>query len=204
MPDRIEAGSFAIAAAATGGDVVIRRVVPEHLESLRYKLDQCGADVYEKDDALLVRRSKPLRAVEVQLIHYPGFPTDLQAPFCALATQSEGISVLQERVFENRFGYVDELRRLGARIETNGENGTSLNATKARVFGPSRLRGGHVRALDLRCGIALLLAGMIAEGDTTIDDFQHAERGYEDLAGRLRSLGADLSPAQNELGAVLR
>jgi UDP-N-acetylglucosamine 1-carboxyvinyltransferase len=193
MPDRIEAGSFAIAAAATGGDVVIRRVIPEHLESLRYKLDECGAEVYERDDALLVRRQKRLRAVEVQAIQYPGFPTDLQTPFCAMLTQADGESIVQERVFPDRFRYVDELRKLGANIETNGEGGTSANATKARVYGSVRLGGTEVRALDLRCGIALTIAGLVADGSTTIVDFHHAERGYEDLAARLRSLGAHLT-----------
>lgn len=192
MPDRIEAGSFAIAAAATGGDVVIRRVVPEHLESVRFKLEQCGAEVYERDNAILVRRSKPLRAVEVQAIHYPGFPTDLQTPFCALLTQADGTSIIHERVFEDRFGYVEELQKLGAAIETNGVNGTTKHASKAYVYGPARLQGGHVRALDLRCGIALIIAGLVAEGATHIADFQHAERGYEDITGRFRSLGAEL------------
>jgi UDP-N-acetylglucosamine 1-carboxyvinyltransferase len=193
MPDRIEAGSFAIAAAATGGDVVIRRVVPEHLEPLHHKLNECGAEVFERDDAILVRRTRPLRAVEVQAIHYPGFPTDLQTPFCAMLTQAQGTSIVQERVFDDRFRYVDELRKLGARIDANGEGGTVANATRVHVHGPLRLRGTQVRALDLRCGIALLIAGLVAEGSTEIADFQHAERGYEDIAGRFRSLGADLA-----------
>lgn len=195
MPDRVEAGSFAIAAAATGGDVVVRRVVPDHLDSLIYKLNECGAEVFERDDALLVRRSKPLQAVEVQAIHYPGFPTDLQTPFCVLLTLAEGTSIVHERVFEDRFRYVDELRKLGAVIETNGENGSSAQATRARVHGPTRLKGADVRALDLRSGIALTIAGLVAEGRTVIGDFQHAERGYEDISGRFRSLGADLQDA---------
>jgi UDP-N-acetylglucosamine 1-carboxyvinyltransferase len=192
MPDRIEAGSFAIAAAMTGGEVVIRRVIPDHLDSLVHKLDECGAEVFTRDDALLVRRTRPLCAVEVQAIHYPGFPTDLQAPFCALLTQAEGTSIVHERVFEDRFRYVDELRKLGAVVETNGTNGTSAQATRAHVFGPAKLRGAAVQALDLRCGIALIIAGLAADGSTVIADFHHAERGYEDLTGRFRSLGANL------------
>lgn len=192
MPDRIEAGSFAIAAAATGGDVVIRRVVPEHLDSLIHKLDEAGAEVFARDDALLVRRTRPLKAVEVQAMHYPGFPTDLQAPFCALLTQAEGNSIIYERVFENRFGYVDELARLGGQIDTNGVNGTTFQANKAYVHGPTPLEGAAVSALDLRCGIALTIAGLVARGSTVISEYQRVERGYEDLTGRFRSLGASL------------
>jgi UDP-N-acetylglucosamine 1-carboxyvinyltransferase len=193
MPDRIEAGSFAIAAAATGGDLVIRRVVPEHLESLTYKLNEAGAEVFLRDDALLVRCSRSLRAVEVQALQYPGFPTDLQTPLCALLTRAQGTSILHERVFPDRFRYVDELHKLGADIETNGENGGSAFATRAYVRGPARLHGAEVQALDLRSGFALVIAGLMADGATTIRDFYHAERGYEDLSSRLQSLGAELT-----------
>lgn len=195
MPDRIEAGSFAIAAAATGGDVVIRKVVPEHLDSVIYKLEECGAEVFPREDAILVRRTKPLSSAEIQSLHYPGFPTDLQTPFSALLTQADGTSSVQERVFEGRFRYVEELRKLGARIETNGEGGNVATATRVYIQGPSKLRGAKVRALDLRCGIALIIAGLVAEGQTEIDNFHFVERGYEDTAGRLRSLGATLIPA---------
>ena len=192
MPDRIEAGSFAIAAAATGGDVTIRKVIPEHLEPLIQKLDECGAEVFARDDALLIRRDRPLNAVQVQAMHYPGFPTDLQAPFCALLTQACGESIVYERVFEDRFHYVDELRKLGGRIETNGQDGTTNQANKAYVHGPVKLQGAAVRALDLRCGIALTIAGLVADGSTVISDYQNVERGYEDLTSRFRSLGASL------------
>jgi UDP-N-acetylglucosamine 1-carboxyvinyltransferase len=192
MPDRIEAGSFAIAAAATGGDVVVRNVIPEHLDSIIHKLRDTGAEVFESGDAIRVWRTRPLRAVEVQAIHYPGFPTDLQTPFCAMLTQADGLSIVHERVFPDRFRYVDELQKLGARIETNGEHGTTANATRAYVHGPARLGGTAVRALDLRTGIALVIAGLLADGSTVIGDFHHAERGYEDLTGRLRAQGAQL------------
>lgn len=192
MPDRIEAGSFAIAAAATGGDVTIRKVVPEHLDSLMHKLDECGAEVFARDDALLVRRSRPLNAVEVQAMHYPGFPTDLQAPFCAMLTQAQGESIVYERVFDDRFGYVEELRKLGGFIDANGSNGTVRHANKAYVHGPAKLEGAAVTALDLRCGIALTIAGLVAAGSTVIGDYHIVERGYEDLTGRFRSLGANL------------
>ena len=195
MPDRLEAGSFAIAAAATGGDVVIRRVVPEHLEAVTYKLNECGAEVFWRDDAIIVRRTRPLHAVEVQALQYPGFPTDLQTPFCALLTQAEGTSIIHERVFPDRFRYVDELRKLGAHITTDREDDSAAFATKAYTHGPAGLRGAEVRALDLRSGIALVIAGLVAGGSTTIGDFYHAERGYEDLASRLRSLGVELTPA---------
>jgi UDP-N-acetylglucosamine 1-carboxyvinyltransferase len=193
MPDRMEAGSFAIAAAATGGDLVIRRVVPEHLESVIYKLNECGAEVYQRDDAILVRRVKPLHGVEIQTIPYPGFPTDLQTPFCALLTQAQGTSIIHERVFEDRFRYVDQFRLMGANIETNGEGGASAYATKAVIHGPTALHGADVEALDLRSGIALVIAGLAASGQTTIHNFAHAERGYEDVASRFRSLGAELT-----------
>ncbi|HVG96265.1 MAG TPA: UDP-N-acetylglucosamine 1-carboxyvinyltransferase [Chloroflexota bacterium] len=194
MPDRIEAGSFAIAAAATGGDVVIRNVVPEHLDAVVHKLRDAGAEVFESDDAIRVWRNRPLRAVEVQAIHYPGFPTDLQTPFCAMLTQACGDSVIQERVFDDRFNYVQELRKLGARIETNGDPGSGTGATRAYVHGPTPLTGAAVRALDLRSGIALTIAGLVAAGSTEIADFHHAERGYEDLTSRFRALGAELAP----------
>ena len=193
MPDRIEAGSFAIAAAATGGDVVINRVIPEHLESLRFKLEQAGAEVYERNNAVLVRRTRPLKAVEVQALQYPGFPTDLQPPFCALLTQANGTSIVHERVYEDRFRYVDELHKLGAYIKTNGVDGTAAQAARAYIHGPTQLHGAPVKALDLRCGIALIIAGLVADGETEIADFHHAERGYEDLTGRFRQLGADLT-----------
>ncbi|HEU5317334.1 MAG TPA: UDP-N-acetylglucosamine 1-carboxyvinyltransferase, partial [Chloroflexota bacterium] len=185
-------GSFAIAAAATGGDVAIRRVIPDHLDSLIHKLDECGAEVYTRDDALLVRRTRPLVGVELQAMHYPGFATDLQAPFCAMLTQAQGESIVYERVYEDRFHYVDELRKLGAQVETNGAGGTTNQANKAYVHGPVRLQGAAVRALDLRCGIALTIAGLVAEGSTVIADYQNVERGYEDLTGRFKSLGANL------------
>lgn len=196
LPDRIEAGTFAIGAAFTGGEVVIRHVVVEHLEPVTHKLEQAGAEVFERDDAILVRRVRPLRAVEVQAIHYPGFPTDLQAPMAALLTQAEGVSTIRERVYEDRFGYVDELCKMGADIETNGRDGTTVNATNAYVHGPTPLHGARVRALDLRCGAALILAALVAEGETEISDFVQVERGHEDLAGRLRALGASLRPAE--------
>lgn len=194
LPDRLEAGSFAIGAVLTCGDVVIRNVVAEHLDPIKHKLEQAGAEVFERDDALLVRRVRSLRAVEVQAIHYPGFPTDLQAPMAALLTQAQGASIIHERVFPDRFRYVDELRKMGANIETNGRDGTSAYATHAYIQGPTALGGAKVRSLDIRCGMALLLAGMVAEGETEISDFVQVERGHEDLAGRLRSLGAHLRP----------
>jgi len=195
IPDRIEAGSFAIAAAATGGDVTIRDVVPEHLDPVIYKLVECGAVVKVNRNSISIRSDGPLRPVEIQAIHYPGFPTDLQTPFGALLTQAHGESIIHARVSASRFRYADELRALGASIATNGEAGTreTETATRAYIYGPTQLRGTRVRALDLRCGLALIIAGLCASGETQIADFQHAERGYQDLADRLRSLGAHLT-----------
>jgi UDP-N-acetylglucosamine 1-carboxyvinyltransferase len=194
IPDRMEAGSFAIAAVATGGDVEICDIVPEHLDPVLYKLAECGASISVGSKRARIASTGRLQAVEVQAIHYPGFPTDLQTPFGALLTQAHGQSIIHERVFESRFRYVDELRTLGAQIETNGGAGPreTETATKAYIYGPSNLVGARVRALDLRCGLALIIAGMCASGETEITDFHHTERGYEDLAGRLTSLGAAL------------
>lgn len=184
--DRLVAGTYALAGAITGGEVIIEDVAVAHLDPLTYKLQEVGVAV-DDDDAnyrYTVRRpaNGPLHAVEVQTLHYPGFPTDLQAPFAALLTQAEGMSLIHERVFDNRLLYADELRRMGAQIDVRGE--------KASVTGPTRLHGASVRALDIRSGAAVILAALAAEGETEIRDAYHVERGYEDIAGTLRALGA--------------
>jgi len=184
MPDRLEAGTFAIAAAITGGELRLEQVVPEHLDPVSYKLLEAGAVVEEGEDWLRVAASKPLTAVEIQAIHYPGFPTDLQAAFGALLTQARGTSLIHERVFENRLLYAQELRKMGAQIEVSGQT--------ARITGPTRLEGATVKALDIRSGAAVILAALAARGTSVVEDVQHVNRGYEDIVAALAGLGASI------------
>lgn len=184
IPDRHEAGDFAFAAAITGGEVTIHNVNYDHLEPVLYKLGQCGVTIRGSCDPITVSANGPLRAVEVQAIHFPGFPTDLQPQICALLTQAHGESVIHERVFEARFNYVEELLKMGANISVTGE--------KAYIHGFAPLRGATVRALDIRCGVALLLAALAAEGTTRVEDMHHVFRGYESLPEDLKALGAQI------------
>jgi len=183
IPDRIEAGTFAIAAAITGGEVEVRGLVPQHLWSLIQKLQEAGVEVEEGESWLRVRGTRPLRAVTVQALPYPGLATDLQAPMAALLTQAEGVSYVHERVFENRLLYVAELRKMGAEVVTTG-------TTTAIIAGPTPLLGAWVRALDVRAGAALVLAGLAAHGRTEITDIYHVDRGYERIDEKLNALGA--------------
>jgi len=183
IPDRIEAGTFAIAAAITGGEVEVRGLTVEHLCSLVQKLRETGVEVEEGEDWLRVRGGGPLRAVTVQALPYPGLATDLQAPMAALLTQAEGVSYVHERVFDNRLLYVAELRKMGAEVVTTG-------TTTAIITGPTPLLGTRVRALDVRAGAALILAGLVAHGRTEITDIYHVDRGYERIDEKLNALGA--------------
>jgi UDP-N-acetylglucosamine 1-carboxyvinyltransferase len=183
MPDRIEAGTFAIAGAIAGGEVRLVGVNPLDLDPLTYKLRQAGVEVAEGDASIVVRGTRNLRPVDVQALPFPGFPTDLQAEFAALMTQADGVSTIFERVYENRLGYANELRKLGANIEV-------ISGQVARIRGPAQLYGTTVRALDIRCGAALVLAALAARGTTEILDAHHLDRGYEDMVGKLCSLGA--------------
>lgn len=185
IPDRHEAGTFALAAAITGGEVTIHNTTYDHLEPLLYKLAQSGVTIRGTHDPIRVSANFPLRAVEVQAIHFPGFPTDLQPQICALLTQATGESVIHERVFEARFTYVEELRRMGADIKVSGE--------RAYICGPTPLRSAAVRALDIRSGVALLLGALAAEGTTRVTDMHHVFRGYESLPRDLADLGAHIS-----------
>ncbi len=183
MPDRLEAGTYLIAGAIAGGDVTVRRVVPRHLHAVTAKLREAGAQIDEGDYWVRVRADRPLRAVEIHTYPYPGFPTDLQQPFGALLTQATGESVVQETVFEDRLRYLAELARMGAQVEARGQT--------AFIRGPSRLHGATVQALDLRAGAAVVLAGLVAEGETIVRKGQSIERGYTDFAANLRALGAE-------------
>jgi UDP-N-acetylglucosamine 1-carboxyvinyltransferase len=182
IPDRIEAGTFAIAAAITRGEVEIEEGLASHLDALIWKLRESGVEVKETEAGLRVRRRGPLRAVNAQAVPYPGLATDLQAPMSVLLTQAQGVSFIYERVFDNRLLYVGELRKMGAEVVTSG--------TTAIVSGPTPLIGASVRALDIRAGAALVLAGLAAQGCTEISDIYHLDRGYEALDQKLRSLGA--------------
>jgi UDP-N-acetylglucosamine 1-carboxyvinyltransferase len=184
MPDRIEAGTYAIAGAISGGEVVVHDIVPDHMDPLTHKLREVGAVVETDDTGFRVRSTGVLRGVEVQTLHFPGFPTDLQAAFATLLTQSDGISIIHERVYDDRLQYAGELRKLGACVEVAGQTAT--------VTGPSHLHGGLVRALDIRCGAALILAAVAADGITEIRDIFHVDRGYENVEDKLRGLGVQI------------
>ena len=182
MPDRIETGTFAAAAAAAGGDVAIVGASPDTLDAVSDKLAEAGADIAVDGTTLRVRRSGALRAANVRTAPYPGFPTDMQAQFMALATVARGTSVLTETIFENRMMHVQELVRLGASIEVEGNT--------AIVKGVDRLAGANVMATDLRASACLVIAGLMADGATTIDRIYHLDRGYEHIEDKLSGLGA--------------
>ncbi len=183
IPDRLEAGTFAIAAAITSGRVEIHGVEPEHLLSLIAKMREAGVKIEESGDTLRVWWDGELRAVTIQALPYPGLATDLQAPMSVLLTQARGVSYVHERVFDNRLLYVAELRKMGAEVVTTG-------TTTAIISGPTPLIGSSVRALDIRAGAALILAGLTASGRTEIADVYHVDRGYERIGDKLRGLGA--------------
>jgi UDP-N-acetylglucosamine 1-carboxyvinyltransferase len=183
IPDRIEAGTFLIAGAITGGDVTVTGCVPEHLEALVSKLQQAGADVTQPDASTLrVRATGRLRSVDMTTEEYPGFATDLQAQYMALMTQAEGIAIVVETIFENRFMHAQELARMGANIRLDGK--------QAIVAGPRELTGAGVIASDLRASASLVLGALVARGETVIDRVYHIDRGYEKIETKLARAGA--------------
>jgi UDP-N-acetylglucosamine 1-carboxyvinyltransferase len=191
--DRIEAGTFAAGVALTGGDVLLEGVEPEHLRLALSKLVTMGVIVDELSDALRIRSDGALRGTDIVTLPFPGFPTDLQAQFLVLLSQARGTSMLTENVFDGRFSVITELARMGADIERIDHH--------AVVRGPARLHGAQVRAPDLRAGAALVLAGLVARGETVVTDPQHVDRGYADFAGRLRTLGADVERVSERVAA---
>ena len=186
IPDQIEAGTYMAAVAATGGQLLLKNVIPKHMECISAKLMEMGVSVTEDDDSLLVRRSGPLTKTNVKTLPYPGFPTDMQPQITAVLALAEGTSLVTEGVYgANRFKYVDELKRLGAHIQVDGK--------VAVVEGVKQLVGAPIQACDLRAGAALVIAGLAAQGTTELSHINYIERGYEDLVGKLRAVGADIS-----------
>lgn len=190
IPDQIEAGTFMFAAAATQGDVTIRNVIPKHLESISAKLLEIGCEVTEYDDAVRVVGHPNLRSTNVKTLPYPGFPTDMQPQMAVVLALANGSSMVTESIFENRFKYVDELTRMGAKIKVEGNT--------AYIEGVKRLSGAEVTSPDLRAGAALVIAALAADGISVIDDIQYIQRGYEDFEVKLCALGAVMEKADSE------
>ena len=184
IPDQIEAGTYMVAAAATRGNVLVKNVIPKHLESITAKLAKIGVNVEEYDDSVRISVDGPLVKTSVKTMPHPGFPTDMQPQISTLLCLAEGTSIVTDEIFNNRFRYVDELRRMGADISVEGR--------VAVIEGVGKLMGTPVTAPDLRAGAALVIAGLAASGVTEIDDIYHIERGYEDIEQKLRALGADI------------
>lgn len=184
IPDRIEAGTFMVAAAITGGDIVVENVISNHIKPIIAKLKETGCEVIENGDSVRVIGTKNLKAIDIKTLPYPGFPTDMQAQFMALMTLCKGTSVVIETVFENRFMHVDELKRMGADIKIDGRS--------AIIQGVPSLTSAPVKASDLRAGAALVLAGLVAEGTTEIDNIYHIDRGYDGIEKKFSQLGAKI------------
>ena len=186
IPDQIEAGTYMAAVTAAGGNVLVQNVIPKHMECITSKLQEMGAKIFVYDDSIRVMRSGPLRKSTVKTQPYPGFPTDMQPQITAVLALAEGTSLVTEGVYgANRFKYVDELKRLGAHIQVDGK--------VAVVEGVKQLVGAPIQACDLRAGAALVIAGLAAQGTTELSHINYIERGYEDLVGKLRAVGADIS-----------
>ena len=190
IPDRIEAGTYMVAAAMTRGDVFIENAISEHLKPVIAKLKEAGAQIEEDIAGVRVFADSPMKAIDLKTMPYPGFPTDMQAQFMAMLAVAEGTSVVTETVFENRFMHVDELVRMGARIRVDGRTAT--------VEGGTSLSGAPVRATDLRAGAAMVLAGLVASDETCVGYIHHIDRGYDDLVAKLVALGADIQRVDAE------
>ena len=189
IPDQIEAGTFMFAAAATGGDVLVKNIIPKHMEGASAKLIEMGCLIEEYDDAIRVIGRKPIKPTRVKTAPYPGFPTDMQPQIAAALALANGTSMVTESIFENRFKYVDELARMGANIKVEGN--------RAVVMGVEKLTGARVSAPDLRAGAALVIAGLAAEGITIIDDIHYVQRGYERFEEKMQGLGAKMERVDN-------
>jgi len=184
IPDQIEAGTYMACVASAGGEVTIQNVIPKHLDCITAKLQEMGVEVEEMDDAVVVRSSGRLQRTNIKTLPYPGFPTDMQPQIAAALCIAEGTSVITEGVWDSRYKYVDELRRMGAQVQVDGK--------VAVIEGIDHLSGAKVSACDLRAGAALIIAGLGAQGVTEVDSVQHIERGYEDIVRKLSAIGADI------------
>ncbi|MBB4823159.1 UDP-N-acetylglucosamine 1-carboxyvinyltransferase [Sporosarcina luteola] len=184
IPDRIEAGTFMIMAAAAGEGITIDNVIPLHVEAVTAKLREMGVEVVEKEEQIFIPKTENLQAVDVKTLVYPGFPTDLQQPFSVLLTQASGSSVITDTIYSARFKQIDELRRMSADSRVEGQS--------VILSGPTKLEAATVRASDLRAGAALVIAGLMANGETEIQEIQHIERGYSTLIEKLQGIGADI------------
>ena len=185
IPDQIEAGTYMVAAAAAGGEVKINNVIPRHLESISAKLREMGVTVIAGEDCVTVKSTGRLRKVNIKTMPYPGFPTDMQPQFAAALCLANGASVITEGIYDNRFKYLTELRKMGAQVQVDGR--------VALIEGVDKLYGAPVAACDLRAGAAMVIAGLCAEGTTEVEDVHYIERGYEDFVGKLRGIGADIA-----------
>lgn len=190
IPDQIEAGTFMAAAAATKGDITIKNVIPKHLEAISSKLKEIGAVVMEYDDAVRVVSNHRLRSTNIKTLPYPGFPTDMQPQMAVVLALSEGTSIITESIFENRFKYVDELFRMGGQIKVEGNT--------AIIDGVDNFLGANIVAPDLRAGAALVIAGLVAEGYTIVEDIKYIQRGYEDFDEKLRALGGQIEIVETD------
>lgn len=194
IPDQIEAGSYMVAAAATGGDVLIKNVIPKHLDPITTKLVKAGAVVEEFDDSVRVYRTETLQPTKINTMPHPGFPTDMQPLMSVLLSVADGTSTVTEGIWDNRFRYVDELMKMGCNIQVDGQ--------VAVIEGVKKLSPAPLRASDLRAGAALIVAALMAEGTSEIDDISHVQRGYEDIVEKLQALGADIQQVEKPTVAL--
>jgi UDP-N-acetylglucosamine 1-carboxyvinyltransferase len=190
IPDQIEAGTYMIATAACGGEVVVNNIIPKHMESITAKLLEAGAEVIENEDSLVVRSNRKLKGVNVKTLPYPGFPTDAQQPMTTLLAVSTGRSIVNESIYESRFKFVDELRKMGANIKVEGRT--------AIIDGVTKLTGAVLKATDLRAGAAMVIAGLMAEGTTEVTCIDHVDRGYPHIEEKFKMLGADIRRVKTE------
>ena len=191
IPDFIEAGTYMVAAAATRGDVTLTNVIPTHLEAISAKMKEMGIEIYEFEDSVRIKSDRKPKAVNIKTLPYPGFPTDIQQPMSVLLSMAEGTSIVSESIWEGRFKYVDELKRMGAKIKVEDRI--------AVIEGIDKLWGTSVYATDLRAGAAMVVAGLVADGETIIGNIKHIDRGYEFLEDKLVSLGANIKRVKVEL-----
>ena len=194
IPDQIEAGTYMAAVAATGGQLLIKNIIPKHMDCISAKLREMGVEIEENDDMLLVRRSGDLKKANIKTMPYPGFPTDMQPQIATVLALAEGTSLVTESVWASRFKYVDELKRMGAHIQVDGK--------VAIIEGINHFDGAPIQACDLRAGAAMVIAALAAQGTTEISNIQYIERGYEDIVGKLRAVGAEIRVIEDPDGEV--